>query len=705
MSKKRGQITVFIIIGVVILLSAVIILFIQNMLAEDQDVTTVTEAPMEARPIASYIENCLATVSKDGLYELGQRGGYIYPERWGIEADPVDVLEGSAVTLTPGSEDSIPYWYHLEGNDCNRGYCPLQVQVPTVKRSSGNELDRSVESQLDHYVEENLRECVSGFDVFPSYQVEETGELNVTTTVLVDEVMFYLDWPLEITNPASGNIYSLKENVVTLPLDFNNIYQNALAITAAEMDKAYLERMVINMISAFSGKSRDKLPPTTASSFEPTNDVYWLKSDVETSITGMVTSYVPAMQYYNSKNYKKINTNDPFVDFSYNKVALIPSTVGAEQLEVTFDFLPEFWDLYFDINCDGEICSPESVSVFDVISIGLQRYRFYYDVSFPVLVTVRDPDALDEGYTLQFFLEANIRDNKPVAENMTAPLEMMATAEENSMLCDPDKRNTGPAEFSVSDGYTGEPVDEANIVYTIGGESCIVGETEEGSLNTSLPVGFGGFISFVHEDYETYTEPLNTNLDESYNITAELYTPKEFNISVMKKEFVKTNQGWEFKDNALHLLDTEYAMVSIERVDGVVDDFQSLGLYYGNESESETIKVMPGKYSIDIYHYRDEPFIIPEYKECYDTGWFGEEECTTIPRMVMNTTVLSQMEFNHSFTAEDIMNSSEIIFYTASPALYSVPENERKADILEALSTNQTLIRSLPVQPKMRGGP
>ena len=90
--NKRGQVVVFIIIGVVILMGVGAILFINNYVVEQkvsQAARPITqELPSELEPVRVFTENCIKTVGEQALIRLGQQGGYIYPEFWsGLEFD------------------------------------------------------------------------------------------------------------------------------------------------------------------------------------------------------------------------------------------------------------------------------------------------------------------------------------------------------------------------------------------------------------------------------------------------------------------------------------------------------------------------------------------------------------------------------------------------------------------------------------------
>ena len=72
--KKRGQVTLFVIIGLVILFSTLIILYIRSI---DHNQTP----PVVVKDnINNFVEQCLFQITEDALIKLGQQGGYIEME-------------------------------------------------------------------------------------------------------------------------------------------------------------------------------------------------------------------------------------------------------------------------------------------------------------------------------------------------------------------------------------------------------------------------------------------------------------------------------------------------------------------------------------------------------------------------------------------------------------------------------------------------
>ena len=694
-SPKRGQISIMIIIGIIILLSAIIIIYLTDISYQDPKlVEEVYEVPLRARPVSSYVDNCLSEIATEALVKLGEQGGYIYPDKWGYSARG-SAYDTNALKFAPNSDMVIPYWYYLHGNECPDGVCQYEYGIPPLYRETGGEWDRSIEEQVDRYVEDNIGTCVQDFETFErsGLEIVEQGEPEAKTSVQENDVGVRFYWPLELRDMTGDATISIKEFSTTVPVNLKNIYENGLKILADEIYNAYVEHLVNNLIVTFSGIERDQLPPPSALDFDPGTDIFWRKSVVEERVKGMVASYVPGLQYANSRNYEYRSSSDEFEEYFYNNAMVIYSIEGADQLDVTFDYLPAFWDMYFDLNCDGEICRPRGLSVFEVINIGYYQYEFYYDLSFPFLVTMHDPDALHDGYTFQFAIEANIRDNKALRGNYTGLYSIVGEGVGENMFCDVDKRNAGPYLFNITNGYTGDGISDVSVVYRCGDHNCIIDMSDEdGLLEADLPVCFGGRVSFMKDGYLSKTVPLSTSMGESRNVSVMMYPFKDLKVNLRKKRMVSVppvkEKHWEFKNNPLKLLDSEEAIIVLTREGEDGEGSHEAVVLFQENKTNQTIELAPGEYSIEIRQFNEEPYVIPEYEECFETGWPGDEECYTVNRTVMNGSVpVGGCIMDYEFSAAQMMNASEVTFYTVTPDIYAIrPESSRRVEILEVLS-------------------
>jgi len=153
---KKSQITLFIILGIVIVAAAVLTLYIYN---EETIVTELRKIPIiytKIRPINTYIQNCVDKVGYEGLKKIGLQGGY------------------TDIPAYIRYQDTA-YWYLEEKN-----IQPLLNETRT---------------RLISYVNKNLRQCLD----FSQY--EQEGFSFVYGNISSDVVMGAEDVTLQVTFP------------------------------------------------------------------------------------------------------------------------------------------------------------------------------------------------------------------------------------------------------------------------------------------------------------------------------------------------------------------------------------------------------------------------------------------------------------------------------------------------------------------------
>lgn len=220
--EKRGQITAFIIIGVLLLVIVALFVYIS---AEDQRETIETEAveateTMTAPPIKSYVEECIRKSAQDALYAFGLQGGYL------------ELSEGLYVDL---DYTQVAYSY-FEGQD---------IALTT----------EDLNLQFTRYMKEAVAECVDDFKVFKAqgYTIEE-GELTADMIIGKEDVRLNVDYPLTASlkgETTKIETYSIPTYNVRLPHIINitqEITRKAVD-DPSSIDITYLSSLDVDVVS------------------------------------------------------------------------------------------------------------------------------------------------------------------------------------------------------------------------------------------------------------------------------------------------------------------------------------------------------------------------------------------------------------------------------------------------------------------------
>jgi len=178
---KKGQVTIFIIVAILIIGGIVAFFVLRDNFKGESGVQE------DIAPIKNFVDSCIESEIEDAVYLIGEGGGYFFP--------PGESTEGG-----------FTYYFYEDKN-----YFPSKSKI---------------EEQLTNAIAVNIAFCVNNFEDFSSYNVEK-GIIEIETEILEEEVVFDVNFPLKIT--LDEEIYNLKEFgefkvPVRLGLIHNSIY-------------------------------------------------------------------------------------------------------------------------------------------------------------------------------------------------------------------------------------------------------------------------------------------------------------------------------------------------------------------------------------------------------------------------------------------------------------------------------------------------
>ncbi|MBI1970342.1 hypothetical protein HYS47_01200 [Candidatus Woesearchaeota archaeon] len=493
--QKRGQVAVFIILGVILLFAVLFILYLQQhaTVVPGEDIqTAVLETPPLLMPVREYMEECLRQVGRDAIVSIGMHGGYIglgerYDEYTGgpIPYDTSNLLptEFSAVTMSSTGSWVVPYWWYLASPNTNERGFVFDSEKPELMGEDGT----TIQSQIEHYVEGHLNDCLKDFSPFPEQGLLVTPDASipeVTATILSDHVSVSVYYPLT-AQPADA-VQDAQEFRSAIrhdfPIDLDDIYQLASDITSTQVNTGFLEQALMNAIDVNSITiSEDNLPPTSGVGFDFAPPI-WTRFEVQKRIEQLLANIVPTMGVLNTKGARPFmvpgneeGTYNMRTSQLYNKNILL---LENKYLDTEVSFLYNDWPIHFKV-MDGEIITARDNIGVPVFSLFMpyQKYDLPYDVSFPVVVRLHDDAAFDgEGYDFYFALEGNVRNNEYLTSDATF-LRLPAQPKQ-SLLCDIQQRTSGNYTIRVVDGVSGAPLDNAVVKFTSSGVMCGIGTTE-----------------------------------------------------------------------------------------------------------------------------------------------------------------------------------------------------------------------------------
>ena len=683
---KKGAVTIYIVIGLIILIVASVSLyFITQQISEraDSQRVAIQKLPSEIQPVVLLVDNCLSQVAREGVELLGQQGGYAsIPQKMRFNFFPT---ESDGVSLTKDDDaPKIPYWYHLS-SPSNCVSCTFGSNTPSIAQ---------MEASLKGYIERNLGRCIGNFSSFKEqYEIDAPEEPSVRARI-GETVSITLEYPIKIN--LRGASFSHNDFSVNLPVNILKMHDLASKITKYETDTSFMERVVLNLISTYSS-SESLLPPFSGTSLSFDKNI-WVKSSVMDLVQDMLRDSFFLITIPGTRNFYPpfVDENEPGEDvkqgYYYSMVApVLGSAVGSDEnsnsnandndnafsnVDANFFYLD--WPLYFDISPrNGELIMPEELKANfgGFLQLATQSYDFSYDIGFPVVVELRDPSAFNgDGFSFMFSIEGNIRDNiafKGGDYNFLISEGRSGGNEDgdggSSLFSSPEQRISGTITAKTIDDMD-NPVGDVNAEYFCGSESMYVGKTNElGILETKLPICLGGIMKFFKSGYHGANIPLNTAVGRDDSVSARLLKiyEKDVDVKVRRSEFVDMVAVLPSGSITVHDINNlllqgesemsnEEVIISLTKVkDNELEDTFTSALHIdssdtdtSSDTTSKKINLVPGKYTLSITYLDNNGVVIEEaekkikYKDYSDpsTG-FGlrdKEEKITLPRIELN---------------------------------------------------------------------
>jgi len=414
-SNKNGQITLFIIIGLIILFSAFFVFYLRD-IAIDNTIESrpiVSDVPEWVKPVNEFVLDCMAKVSIKGFKSMGEHGGFIDMQnpqlihsQFSFNDNPI---ESDAVMLSSDTFSPVPYWWYLKSpTDCIN--CTMSYLIPSIP---------VIGAQMDRLLELELETCLNNFESFKNEKFEiETGTVVSKTSINLHDVDIHVTYPLNIKK--GDDRFEMSDFFINLDLNIRDIYNLALFLTDHQINSQVLEDITTHLIGRYSSANDPTKLPPIAWADSRSDITTWKKDEVKDRLKYLLGSYIPSIQVNNTRNAQHIIVSDPLEQGVYDVMFLKFLSINYPDLSINFFYDPS-WPIHFDITPrSGQILSPSTVrSEFPFnLAPSIQRnyYEFYYDLAYPVIVIIRDNESLrqsgEEGYTFMFALEVNIRDNK-----------------------------------------------------------------------------------------------------------------------------------------------------------------------------------------------------------------------------------------------------------------------------------------------------
>ena len=187
MKQKRGQVTIFVIIAILIVAGILLFFYVQNKTS-----SLTPSIPKDIQPINNFVQDCLRETGENALIRIGEQGGYfLMPEE------------------VPFVDGRIPYYVYEDRN-----------LMPQKEK---------IETQINGFIKQELSYCILNFKDFKSQQNITHNLKNVKTEINNGNVVISIEYPLTITKGDSAS--SFKDFHVIIPININKEIMVSKTIT------------------------------------------------------------------------------------------------------------------------------------------------------------------------------------------------------------------------------------------------------------------------------------------------------------------------------------------------------------------------------------------------------------------------------------------------------------------------------------------
>ena len=341
MSSKKGQVTLFIILAVAIIILAIILYFVFSK-------TTIITKQNE---VESYFTSCVDEKVQEAVSVAELQGGYLVLPNFdpGSEAFPFSNYF-SFVTL------DVPYWNYVTSNGIQK------INQPSIE---------DIESQFNEYLQVSLQDCRS-FNQFSNLDINSSEIKNVSVKINSNNIETTVSMILNV----KGDNYDYRSSEQKIKTDtaFGSLYNTASEFFQENSQKNILANYSLDIINAYvptNGLDINCIPKILS------------KEQLKETLQSALQDNIQELKVKGSDFYLKSPENKYFV-------------ISLDQTENNqFSFLyqknwPTSIEVYPSEGDTIEIDPIGNEAGLGALGFCFIPYHLVYDLSFPVLIQITD---------------------------------------------------------------------------------------------------------------------------------------------------------------------------------------------------------------------------------------------------------------------------------------------------------------------------
>lgn len=509
-SNTKGQVTIFIIIGILLILAVTLVIFIRSEIITFNPEEII---PTEKGKVENFITACIDQVGNDALNRIGLQGGYIEV--------PAEIADDNTKRLEISQDLAVPYWAHGP-----------ETSIPTLPE---------IKERIDDYLEENVRDCLFSMEAFQeSYDLIEKSELTANTELVQSKVIFNLHWDIEIRSKGGEIITEIIDHVAESPVKLVTLHGVAKSIVEKEMETLKLEDITQDLIAL-------EHPDVPVAGMELScSKKRWEVEQVQNALLELVRINVHELKVQGT-DY--VEFPEELTYYQNHYVWNLGTEFRHPDVSVLFNFEQTYPYTFAVTPLVGNKMQSSQLGGSDILSfLCIQTWKFTYDLVYPVLVKVKDETT---GYTFQMAFTVHvIRNNPERGEPVPRPSYFVDTVSDEDYCNEKNIPMTVLSYETVQNENTGvfnrEPLENVQTSFTCLRYKCESLETEYGfnerghvaGYTTNFPYCVGGILRGTRDGYKESWERVVTAAGKEVELNMiPVFELPASKIKIMKHSF------------------------------------------------------------------------------------------------------------------------------------------------------------------------
>ncbi len=493
--NKRGQLSIFIIVAVIIVAGVVVYLAASGKIGGES-------IPVEFAPIYEYYASCIEGKTGEAIDLVLSQGGYIDPGEYAPGSDYAPFSNHLNFLGFP-----VPYWQYISANGV------IKEQVPGK---------RDMEDEIAGYVESRIVDCdfeqfyVKGFSI-------EFGEIDAKVNIEEDKVNVNINQRVGSGREDSDGSALKSRHEVIVESKLGRLYNEARKVYEKQKEEAFLEGHAIDVLRLYAPVDGVEIS---------CNGKIWKTREVAENIKEGLEANIQTLKiegdYYSLQNKER----------EYFVIS------GSADEPVRFLYSRE-WPSKLEIHgADDELMIAEPVGNQEglgILGFCYAPYHFVYDLSFPVLIQIGEGEE-----TFQFPVVAIIDKN-------LAREGIYSENNESIPKFDICSSMSQEIEVQLFDASLNEV--DGSLSYSCFDQGCGLGRSENGRWQGKAPACVNGYLEVRAEGFAEKKELVSTNRENKIEVILDKEHEAEIELEINGKKLegnaIVTFAGEKTKSAAL----------------------------------------------------------------------------------------------------------------------------------------------------------